>query len=173
MIMLTTNIDKKSLETEFFIAICRPSGDKWQSKTLFLAIFDLCLLIVKSVCDCSLPGVYFSSYCLLPQQKHCKVHLLICSRHNKQMTCLGQKIVARSRVNTIHIRRFNACLACGNNANSLDPDQDQCPVGPDLDPNRLTPSIVFLNEFFLIEKVFKMSADDIANTLNGSIIRVL
>ena len=33
------NVDKKSLETEFSIAICRLTGDKWQSKTLFLAIF--------------------------------------------------------------------------------------------------------------------------------------
>ena len=24
----------------FLIAICRPTGDKWQSKTLFLSIFD-------------------------------------------------------------------------------------------------------------------------------------
>ena len=32
--------DKKSLETVFLIVICRQSGDKWQSKTLFLTIFD-------------------------------------------------------------------------------------------------------------------------------------
>ena len=38
--ILSTNVDQKSLETEFSIAICRPSGDKWQSKTQFLAIFD-------------------------------------------------------------------------------------------------------------------------------------
>ena len=36
---------RKLLETEFTIAICRSTGDKWQSKTLFLPIFDqLCLL---------------------------------------------------------------------------------------------------------------------------------
>ena len=35
------NADQKSLETVFSIAICRQSGDKWQSKTLFLTIFDL------------------------------------------------------------------------------------------------------------------------------------
>ena len=29
------------LEKVFSIAICRQLGDKWQSKTLFLAIFDL------------------------------------------------------------------------------------------------------------------------------------
>ena len=37
----STNADQKSLETVFSIAICRPSGDKWQSKTLFILIFDL------------------------------------------------------------------------------------------------------------------------------------
>ena len=37
----STDADQKSLETVFLIAICRPSGDIWQSKTLFLAIFDL------------------------------------------------------------------------------------------------------------------------------------
>ena len=30
------NLDKKMLETEFLIAICHPTGDNWQSKTLFL-----------------------------------------------------------------------------------------------------------------------------------------
>ena len=53
MFTLSMNVDKKSLETEFSIAICRPTSDKWQSKTLFLAIFDLRSLIVKSVFDCS------------------------------------------------------------------------------------------------------------------------
>ena len=48
-LILSMNVDQKSLETEFFIAICRPTGDKWQSKTLFLAIFDGPLLIDKSV----------------------------------------------------------------------------------------------------------------------------
>ena len=37
----STDADQKSLETVFLIAICRPSGDIWQLKTLFLAIFDL------------------------------------------------------------------------------------------------------------------------------------
>ena len=32
------NAYKKMLETEFSIAICRPPGDKWQPKKLFLAI---------------------------------------------------------------------------------------------------------------------------------------
>ena len=31
-------VDKKSIETMFSIPICRPTGDKWQSKTLFLSI---------------------------------------------------------------------------------------------------------------------------------------
>ena len=33
----STNVDQKSLETVFLIAICRQCGDKWQSKTLLLA----------------------------------------------------------------------------------------------------------------------------------------
>ena len=46
----------KSLETELSIAICRLTDDKWQSKTLFLAIFDPHALI-KSVFDCRLSDV--------------------------------------------------------------------------------------------------------------------
>ena len=49
--------DQISLETGFLIAICGPTGDKWQSKILFLAIFYLRLLILESVLDCSLSGV--------------------------------------------------------------------------------------------------------------------
>ena len=37
--------------------MCRPTGDKWQSKTLFLLIFDMRSLIVDYVFDCHLPGV--------------------------------------------------------------------------------------------------------------------
>ena len=37
----STNADQKSIETVFWIAICRQWGDKWQSKTLFLLILDL------------------------------------------------------------------------------------------------------------------------------------
>ena len=56
-LILSTNVGQNSLETEFSIAICRPTGDKWQSKTLFLAIFYPRSSIVKSVCDCRLSGV--------------------------------------------------------------------------------------------------------------------
>ena len=55
--ILSRNVDQKSLETEFSIAICRHTGDKWQSKTLFLSIFDPRSSIVDSVFDCRLPGV--------------------------------------------------------------------------------------------------------------------
>ena len=44
----------KQLHTEFSIAICRPTGDNWQSKTLFLAIFDPRFSIVNTV-----SAVYF------------------------------------------------------------------------------------------------------------------
>ena len=37
-LILSTNIDQKSLETQFLIAFCRPTGNKWPLKTLFYAI---------------------------------------------------------------------------------------------------------------------------------------
>ena len=40
------NGDHKSLEKVFSIAICRQSNNKWQSKTLFLTILDLCSPII-------------------------------------------------------------------------------------------------------------------------------
>ena len=57
MSILSRNVDKKSLETEFSIAICRPTGDKWQLKTMFLSIFDPHSAVVDSVLDCRLPRV--------------------------------------------------------------------------------------------------------------------
>ena len=57
MPLLSRNVDKKSLKTEFSIAICRHIGDKRQSKTLFLSIFDPRSSIVDSVFDCRLPCV--------------------------------------------------------------------------------------------------------------------
>ena len=41
MLLTIDKMDQKSLETVFLIAICRQSGDKWKSKSLFLMIFDL------------------------------------------------------------------------------------------------------------------------------------
>ena len=61
--ILSMNVDQKSLETELLIAICRQTGDKWQSKTLFLSIFHQRLSIVDSVFDCRLPGV-------MPEDNH-------------------------------------------------------------------------------------------------------
>ena len=57
MPILSRNIDKKSLETEFLIVICRLTGEKLQSKTLFLLIFDPRLSFVKSIFDCCLHSV--------------------------------------------------------------------------------------------------------------------
>ena len=57
MLILSTNVDKKLLETEFSIAICRRTGNKWQLKTLLLVIFDPSLSIVKSILDSCRPGV--------------------------------------------------------------------------------------------------------------------
>ena len=56
-LILSQNIYQNLLETELSIAICRQSGDKLQSKTLFLTIFDRCSLIVKSIFDCRISGV--------------------------------------------------------------------------------------------------------------------
>ena len=55
--ILSRNIDQKSIETVFSIVICLHTGDKWQSKTLFLSIFDPRLSIVDNVSDRCLPGV--------------------------------------------------------------------------------------------------------------------
>ena len=54
---LSRNVHKKSIEIVFFVAICRHTGDKWQSKTQFLLIFDPRLSIVDYVFMCRLPGV--------------------------------------------------------------------------------------------------------------------
>ena len=54
-LILLKNVDK--IIRKFLIAICRPIGKKWHSKTLFLLIFDVHLSIVKSVFDCRLSGV--------------------------------------------------------------------------------------------------------------------
>ena len=62
MRQLKTLILIKSLETEFSIAICRPTGDKWQSNTLFQSIFDPRPSTVKSVVDCRLNGKILSFY---------------------------------------------------------------------------------------------------------------
>ena len=42
-------VDQKSFEIKFLISICCPTGNKWQAKTLFLAFFDPCSSIVKSL----------------------------------------------------------------------------------------------------------------------------
>ena len=57
MLILSTNIDEKSLDTECSIVICCHNGNKWQSKTRFLLIFDPLSSIVKSVFDCCLSSM--------------------------------------------------------------------------------------------------------------------
>ena len=49
MPILSRNVDKKSIETVFSIAICRHTGDKWESKTLFLSVFDPRSSIIDNV----------------------------------------------------------------------------------------------------------------------------
>ena len=50
------------METVFLIAICHQWGDKWQSKTLFLLIFDLRFLDSIGIFDCPLPGVFINYF---------------------------------------------------------------------------------------------------------------
>ena len=47
-VILLTNVDQRSLETEFLIAVRCLVGDKWQSKTLFPAICDPHSMIVRA-----------------------------------------------------------------------------------------------------------------------------
>ena len=49
MPILSRNVDQISIETVFSIAICLQWGDKWQSKTLLLSIFDLPVSTVDNV----------------------------------------------------------------------------------------------------------------------------
>ena len=56
----------KFVKTEFSIAICRHTGDKWQPKTLFQTIFDPGSSIVDSVFDCRLPGVLKNNLVYIP-----------------------------------------------------------------------------------------------------------
>ena len=58
----STNIDKKSIETVFSIAIRRQCGDKWQSKTLFITIFDLHSSIVLVFSIAAYPVCLFIFY---------------------------------------------------------------------------------------------------------------
>ena len=62
--MLSRNVDQKSIETMFSIAYCHPTGDKWQSKTLFISIFDPLRSFVDNVFDCHLLGVgeYYKNF---------------------------------------------------------------------------------------------------------------
>ena len=54
MLILLTSVNPRSLETELLTAVCRPTGDKWQSKTLFPVFCNPCSSFVQSVFDCRL-----------------------------------------------------------------------------------------------------------------------
>ena len=55
----SANVDQKSIETMFSIAICRQCGDKWQSKTQFLTIFYLHSSIVLAFSIAAYPVCSF------------------------------------------------------------------------------------------------------------------
>ena len=98
-LILLTDVDQKSIKTEFSIAICCPTGDKWQSKTLFLAIFDQCSSIVKSVFDCRLSGVV--SQCVTSRQIRCVKLALDCSRFIMYLRYYRSQTL-RKRFNSLH-----------------------------------------------------------------------
>ena len=61
----------ESLEAEFLIAICRPTGDKWQSKTLFLTILSTFVDSI-TVFDCRQSGLCMQM--LSADNKHCALY---------------------------------------------------------------------------------------------------
>ena len=74
MPILSKNVDQKSIEAVHSIAVCRHTGDKWQSKAQLLLIFDLRLSIVDIVFDCLLPGVVLPSPGAISTYKSCRFH---------------------------------------------------------------------------------------------------
>ena len=62
--ILSSNVDRKSLETENWIVILRHIGDKLQLKRLFRSRFDPRSSIVDSVFDCRLHDVIQTFYSL-------------------------------------------------------------------------------------------------------------
>ena len=56
--ILSRNVDQKSLETDFLIAICRQCGDKWQSKHCFyrflIRIRRLLIALIATYPVCSI-----------------------------------------------------------------------------------------------------------------------
>ena len=60
-LILLTNVGQKEFKTEFSNAIRRQTGDSWQLKTLFLAIFYLPLSIVQSIFDFRISHVLISA----------------------------------------------------------------------------------------------------------------
>ena len=70
-LILSTNVDQKSLETDI--------GDKWQSKTLFLSIFDPRSSIVKGVFGCSISDVNIIDKKLA--QSHVPLYIALESEH--------------------------------------------------------------------------------------------
>ena len=59
--ILSRNVDQKSLETVFPIAICRPNDDTWQSKTLYYWFLIRVRRLLITFFDCRLPGVFKSA----------------------------------------------------------------------------------------------------------------
>ena len=76
MPILLRKLDQKSIETVFLIAICRPTGDKRQSKILFLSIFVQYSLIVDHVFDCCISGLVLVCVLYLGEQLFTEEYIL-------------------------------------------------------------------------------------------------
>ena len=92
------NADQKSIETVLSIAICRQCGDKWQSKTLFLTIFDLCSSIVLAF-----------SIAAYPMWTYTVISCFTCSTKWIRPSCgTGALEAGHNTSNSFHIYTFSA-----------------------------------------------------------------
>ena len=88
--ILFTLIDERgsnSLETVFSIAICRQLGDKWQSKTLFLTILDLCSSILFTFSIAAYIWCLGQVWCLIVSIPDICLLFLLFSLRNQNIRC--------------------------------------------------------------------------------------
>ena len=92
MPILSWILDKKSLETEFLIAICRHTGDIWRSKTLFLSIIYLRSSIVLAFLNAAYPVCYCNIQFMLSKVQNYARHInsksFVYSSNRLHITCM-------------------------------------------------------------------------------------
>ena len=93
------NVDHSSLETVFLIAICRQSGDKRQSKALFLAILDprSSIVLTFSIASCLKCLLNIGLLNMQPKQSETRA-----TRNNLQA---GDKRQSKTLFLMIYVRR--------------------------------------------------------------------